>query len=116
MFKVRPIYMTILGSVMLLEMLLWGSTLAPLMYSSSLIATSSPRTVMFSTLAHRPTDEFHPMMDDMIHAWSLTLALAMTTHRCRRTPAPILAPGPMTTLGPMLEEGRRRKGGKVSGS
>lgn len=41
--------MTIRGSVMLLEIDLCGSTEAPLTYSSSLMVTSSPRTVMFST-------------------------------------------------------------------
>lgn len=60
----RVLYMTIRGSVMLLEIcliswnlaerdhiltLLCGRTDAPLTYSSSLIVTSSPRTVMFST-------------------------------------------------------------------
>lgn len=48
--------------------LLCGRTEAPLMKSSSLIATSSPRTVMFSTRAHRPTDEFQPMMELMTQA------------------------------------------------
>lgn len=60
---------------------------------------------MFSTRAHRPTDEFQPMMDDMIHACSLTWALDMMTHRCSLTPAPILQPGPMTTLGPIRAVG-----------
>ena len=41
--------MTIRGSVMLLEIDLCGRTEAPLTYSSSLMVTSSPRTVMFST-------------------------------------------------------------------
>lgn len=54
-------HMTMRGSVMLAEIwrqllqlkvqltLLWGRTDAPLTYSSSLMLTSSPRTVMFST-------------------------------------------------------------------
>lgn len=56
------------------------------------------------------------MMELMIHACSLTLALAMTTHRCRRTPAPILHPGPITTLGPMLEKGRNAVGSGRAGA
>lgn len=54
------------------------------------------------------------MMELMIQACSLTVALAMTTHRCRRTPAPILHPGPITTLGPMLQrEGGIERSGRV---
>lgn len=54
------------------------------------------------------------MMELMIQACSLTVALAMTTHRCRRTPAPILHPGPITTLGPMLQrEGGIQRSGRV---
>ena len=49
----RDLHMTILGSVMLVEMLLCGKTDAPLMYSSSLMVTSSPRTVIFSRRACR---------------------------------------------------------------
>lgn len=51
-------------------------------------------------LTQRPTVEFHPTMDEAIQAWSRISALDMITQRWRRAPLPILAPGPMTTLGP----------------
>jgi len=56
-------------------------------------------------LTQRPTVLFQPMIELAIHAWSRTSALERITQRWRRTPLPILAPGPMTTFGPMTAVG-----------
>lgn len=107
-------HMTMAGSVIEAEMDLWGKTAAPLTSSSSLILTSSPKTVVLSHRTHRPTVEFHPIIELFTQEWSLTRAPAITTHRCNLTPLPITQRGPMTTLGPTMAVGSMTAVGSTS--
>ena len=68
---VSPCYMMILGSGTLSLSSLWGSTMAPLSSSSSLVDTSSPRMLEFSTRAQRPILEYQPTIDEQTYAWLL---------------------------------------------
>ena len=120
------IYMTMRGSIIFSPTDLWGRMLPPLMKTSSLTCTSSPRTDTLSIRAHRPTDEYQPTMDLLIqafffytcHKWvSLTRmepvekwkiitfliwASFISTQLLSRTPSSIMTPGPMVTFGPIL--------------
>uniref|UniRef100_A0A0A9F1Q4 GSVIVT00018410001 n=1 Tax=Arundo donax TaxID=35708 RepID=A0A0A9F1Q4_ARUDO len=59
--------------------------------------------VMFSTRAHLPTVECHPMMLLDTHACCFTRAPRITVHRDSRTPASTTHPGPIATSGPIRQ-------------
>ena len=96
-------YIMTFGSVTDCDMTLWGNTLAPFRYSSSLTDTSSPRTVTFSIRTHWPTTQFQPTIHDSSHECDLMTALAKIVHFLMQTPSSITTLGPIVTLGPMRQ-------------
>ena len=71
-------HMMICGSCTLLPIDLWGSTLPPFTYTSSLTVTSSPNTQTFSILTHWPTLQLQPMMHESIQlCWAIRAPLEL---------------------------------------
>lgn len=78
--------MIIDGSGTLSEMLLCGNTCPPLTKTSSFTITSSPSTVIPSSLTHRPTTHLQPIIQELSHECDFTIDPLSNVHLLMQTP------------------------------
>ena len=84
---------------------LCGRIFVPFRYVSSFTCTSSAMTVRPVTLHHFPTELFQPTMLPSMRLYEPTLEPANSVDPLIQLPGPTLHPGPMTTFGPIMDDG-----------
>ena len=84
---------------------LCGRTLVPFKYVSSFIWTSSATTVSEVTRHHFPTELFQPMILPSIKLKESTFDPESNVEDLIQFPGPTFTFAPMTTSGPIIEEG-----------